>query len=303
MPVAITAGHAYFTHGVLAAAGRHVHGSIEIHTHSFVEIVLVTGGVGTHLSLAGRTPLRVGDAVFLRPGVWHGYEGDRLELFNCGFNAEMLYGELAWTHEDPVLGYLLWTAPLSRGRRGMLTTHLSPPERKDCEDHLRALEELRETSLALHRGDVIARLTLVLGSVARAVAADRDRAGQQDGPIHPVVTRAIQSLEAVAEPSVDAGRAGSRCARVCQPSVPAVQGLDGPAAGHLSGETPRRDRGRDAPPHRSFAHRHRASRRVARPELPCPPLQGSFRAERHRLSSTLRADGAAPERVTHLVRR
>ena len=196
MPVAITAGHAYFTEGVLAAAGRHVHGDMETHTHSFVEVVVVTGGVGTHLSLAGRQPLRVGDAILLRPGVWHGYEGQRLELYNCGFNAEMLYGELAWTHEDPVLGYLLWTAPLSKGRRGMLTTHLGSAELADCEGHLQVLEDLRTSSLALHRGDVIARLTLVLGHIARAVATDRERSGQDGGPIHPVVTHAIQSLEA-----------------------------------------------------------------------------------------------------------
>ena len=133
--------------------------------------------------------------VFLRPGVWHGYDCDQLELYNCGFNAELLYRELAWTHEDPLLGYLLWTAPLSQGRHGLLTTHLDEPTLRDCVEHSEALEELRNSSLGLHRGDVIARLTLVLGHIARAAAADRERFGEPSGPTHPVVAQAIQSLE------------------------------------------------------------------------------------------------------------
>ena len=197
LPVAVAEGHAYFTEGVLAAAGRHVQTEpTEVHTHGFVELAVVSAGEGTHLSLAGHQKLRVGDVVFLRPGVWHGYESDYLELYNCGFTAEMLYRELAWTHEDPVLGYLMWSAPLSAGRRGMLTTHLDEEELSECMVHLEALEELRSSSLGLHRADVIARLTLVLGHIARAVAADRERFAEPNGPTHPVVTQAIQSLEA-----------------------------------------------------------------------------------------------------------
>jgi AraC family L-rhamnose operon transcriptional activator RhaR len=196
MPVAIAEGHAYFTEGVLAAAGRHVHGSVDVHTHSFVEIAVVCGGEATHLSLAGRERLGVGDVIFLRPGVWHGYEGEHLDLYNCGFNAEMLYRELAWTHEDPVVGYLLWTAPLSQGHRGILRTRLDEAQLRDCVAHLQALEKLRHRPLGLHRGDLIARLTLILSSIARAVAADRHQLSEPNGPTHPVATRAIQLLEA-----------------------------------------------------------------------------------------------------------
>ena len=186
----------HFTDGVLAAsAGRHVHGSVDVHTHGFVEVAVISGGEGTHLSLAGREKVSAGDVVLLRPGVWHGYDCDHLELYNCGFNAEMLYRELAWTHEDPVLGYLLWTAPLSKGRRGMLTTHLDEQGLRDCTGHLQELEELRKSPLGLYRGDVIARLTLVLGHIARAVAADRERFPEPNGPTHPVAAHAIQSLE------------------------------------------------------------------------------------------------------------
>jgi AraC family L-rhamnose operon transcriptional activator RhaR len=66
-------GLLYFTDGSLAYAGHYVHERAHpVHTHSFVEVAVVTGGEGVHHSLAGRQRLRVGDAILLRPGVWHG---------------------------------------------------------------------------------------------------------------------------------------------------------------------------------------------------------------------------------------
>src|SRR5262245_1426634 len=93
----------YFTDGWLAYAGRHLHDPAHhVHTHSFVEVAVVTGGDGVHRSAAGRVPLAIGDAVLLRPGVWHGYEEcHRLEVFNCCFSTDLLHRELAWTREDP----------------------------------------------------------------------------------------------------------------------------------------------------------------------------------------------------------
>jgi AraC family transcriptional regulator, L-rhamnose operon transcriptional activator RhaR len=62
--------------------------------------------------LAGRRGLRRGDVVLLRPGGRHGYEDCRdLRLCNCCFSSELLRGELAWTREDLLPGYLRWTGP------------------------------------------------------------------------------------------------------------------------------------------------------------------------------------------------
>ena len=197
IPVTISpGGRAYFTEGVLAFASPWVHDEPqEDHTHSFVEIAVVTGGEAVQRSLAGRHQLRTGDVVFLRPGVWHGYDTLHLELYNCCFSAELLHRELAWTREDPLLGYLLWTGPLSMGRRGMLITTLDPEVLQDCEVHLDALDRLRFRPLGLHRSDIISHLTLVLGHLARAVAADRDRPREPTGPTHPAVVQAMQLLE------------------------------------------------------------------------------------------------------------
>jgi AraC family L-rhamnose operon transcriptional activator RhaR len=196
MPVTVSGGRAYFTDGALAYAGHWVHEQpMEDHTHNFVEIAVVTGGEGVHRSLAGRQQLGVADVVFLRPGVWHGYDTQHLELYNCCFSAELLHRELAWTREDPLLGYLLWTGPLAMERRGMLTTTLDPEVLQDCEVHLDALDRLRFRPLGLYRSDIISHLTLVLGHLARAVAADRDRLEEPNGPTHPAVVQAMRLLE------------------------------------------------------------------------------------------------------------
>ncbi|MBB4910997.1 AraC family transcriptional regulator [Actinophytocola algeriensis] len=186
----------YFTDGSLAYAGRYRHDpGHHVHTHSFVEVAVVTGGEGVHVSVAGHAPLTVGDVVLLRPGVWHGYEDcTRLEVFNCCFATDLLHRELAWTREDPLLGYLLWTGPYSLERRGVLATHLDEPALAACVEHLDALERLRSARVGLHRGDIIGRLALFLSALARAVAGED--AEEPTSPTHPAVLAAMRLMEA-----------------------------------------------------------------------------------------------------------
>jgi len=196
-PVGSANGLLYFTDGSLAYAGHYLHeGDHPVHTHSFVEIAVVIGGQGAHKSLTGRKNLEVGDAILLRPGVWHGYEDcRRLDLYNCCFSNELLQRELAWTREDPMLGYLLRTGPNSRQRRGMLATRLAAQALKECEIHLDALDRLRDEPVGPHRGDIIGRLTLFLSHLARAVAEDRGYTTGRNGPTHPAVVQAMRMLE------------------------------------------------------------------------------------------------------------
>lgn len=196
-PVEQSHGLLYFTDGSLAYAGHYLHEQVHPeHTHSFVEIAVMTGGRGVHCSLAGRQPLRVGDVILLRPGVWHGYEEcRRLDLYNCCFSTELLRRELAWTQEDPLLGYLLWTGPHAMQRRGMLTTRLNEAALQECLGHLDALDQLRFLPTGLHRGDIIGRLSLLLSCLARAVANDREKGGMPAGPTHPAVVQAMRLLE------------------------------------------------------------------------------------------------------------
>ncbi|MGH3393570.1 MAG: AraC family transcriptional regulator [Streptosporangiaceae bacterium] len=186
----------YFTEGALAYAGCYLHEhDSPLHTHSFVEIAFTIGGTGTHQSLAGLHDLTVGDVVLLRPGVWHGYENcRRLDLFNCCFSSELLRRELAWTREDPLLGYLLWTGPYAAPGRGVLTFHLDPPAFGECMAHLEALAALRHCPVARYRGDVLGRLSLLLSQLGRAAGAGLAAPGET-GPLHPAVGRAMRLLE------------------------------------------------------------------------------------------------------------
>jgi len=188
----------YFRENALAYAGYHRHDEPNpLHTHSFVEIAFALGGSGTHHCLAGRRQLRAGDVVLLRPGVWHGYEEcERLELYNCCFSGELLRRELAWTREDPLLGYLLWTGPYSAAGRGMLSFSLAEASFAECRSHLDALAALRHCPAGQYRGDVLGRLSLLLSELGRVAQAGPASEGPQSGaPIHPAVGRAIRMLE------------------------------------------------------------------------------------------------------------
>jgi AraC family transcriptional regulator, L-rhamnose operon transcriptional activator RhaR len=185
----------HFTDGALAYAGHHFHDEVNpLHTHSFVEIAFAVGGEGVHHSVAGRQRLRRGDVVLLRPGVWHGYDDCRkLELYNCCFSSELLRHELAWTREDPVLGYLMWTGPYSVQRRGLLSISLDPPTLEECLLHLAALDRLRHVPVETFRGDIVGRLSLLLSHLGRTVA--RAHRLEPTGPAHPAVGQAMRLLE------------------------------------------------------------------------------------------------------------
>jgi AraC family transcriptional regulator, L-rhamnose operon transcriptional activator RhaR len=185
----------HFTDGALAYAGYHFHEEPNpLHTHSFVEIAFAIGGQGIHHSLAGRQLLQRGDVILLRPGVWHGYDDcQRLELYNCCFSSELLRHELAWTREDPLLGYLLWTGPYSVRRRGTLSLVLDPPSLEECLQHLAALDRLGHAPVGTHRGDIVGRLSLLLSHLGRTVAQAHRL--EPTGPAHPAVGQAMRLLE------------------------------------------------------------------------------------------------------------
>jgi AraC family L-rhamnose operon transcriptional activator RhaR len=187
----------YFTDGALAYAGHHYHDEPNpVHSHSFVEIAFVIAGSATHLSLGGRQRLSVGDVVLLRPGVWHGWDDcRRLDLYNCCFSGELLRRELAWTRQDLLLGYLLWTGPYSARGRGMLSTRLDASALEECKVHLAALDALRHQPVAQHRGDIVGRLALLFSHLGRAVEQTHRPLLGPAGPAHPAIGQAMRLLE------------------------------------------------------------------------------------------------------------
>ncbi|MFI5955450.1 AraC family transcriptional regulator [Cryptosporangium sp. NPDC051539] len=185
-------GLLYLREGVQTYAVRYLHSTTQkTHTHSFFELAFVLDGEALHVSPAGREPIRRGDVVVLRPGVWHGYEECRdLRLYNLCFGADVLNRELAWAQADPGLGYLLRTGPMAAQRRGVLSTALPDGLLVQAMEHLDALAELGSESFLTHRGDMVARLTLSLSVVARAAFVR-----EVSGPTHAAVLGAMRLLE------------------------------------------------------------------------------------------------------------
>ena len=197
-PVGTSQGLFHLTESMPAYAGSYLHRwDSPVHTHSFVEIAFAVDGAATHHSLAGRHDMRPGDVVLLRPGVWHGYEDcQRFEVYNCCFSSELLRRELSWTREDPLLGFLLWAGPSSSPGRGELTISLPPSALGECLVHLDALAALRHRPLALHRPDIVGRLSLLFGQLGQAVAQARGELSGEPGTVHPAVVQAMRLLEA-----------------------------------------------------------------------------------------------------------
>jgi AraC family L-rhamnose operon transcriptional activator RhaR len=189
-----SAGLTYLTEGSLAYAGMYRHERRhELHTHSFLEIVVVLGGDGVHHCLAGRRKLRRGDVLVLRPGAWHAYERCRgLHLYNCCVDTGLLDHELAWTREDPALGHLLWTGPMGTGRHGTLTFRIDDAAVEACHRHLDALNALRGEPSERHRAVIIGELLLF---AARLATAGDDQSGEHAAPAHPAVAHAMRLLE------------------------------------------------------------------------------------------------------------
>jgi len=95
------------------------------HDHDFFELVVVTGGAGDHISADGTRRITAGDAIFMVPGVWHEYSGcASMSGYDCCFGREVLYRELAWLTDDPVLSGLLLRNPGSPSHRMPVVGHL-----------------------------------------------------------------------------------------------------------------------------------------------------------------------------------
>ncbi len=169
------------------------HGNYRIHDHEFVEIAVIAGGTGLHHSVIGDSRLSPGDVFLFRPGAWHGYaEVRNLSLYNCCFDTALLGRELTWMADDPLLGPLLWSVPLSPKQGGMVALHLSDPAFAQCRGLLDQLEALGKEDYLSHYGDHLGLLIQILGLLARNLAATSGKTGVRT---HRAVAAALKLID------------------------------------------------------------------------------------------------------------
>jgi AraC family L-rhamnose operon transcriptional activator RhaR len=143
-----------------------ISGNDNPHDHDYYEIQVIEGGVGTHWTIQGYSPLRRGQAFLLRPGAWHAYRDCRnLRVFVCGFGQELMGRELRWVQADPLLGPLLGPAAAGQGAGGIITLQLPSTGLTYCRRQFTAMQKAEGVAA---RSDQIARLLLILGELGRA---------------------------------------------------------------------------------------------------------------------------------------
>jgi AraC family transcriptional regulator, L-rhamnose operon transcriptional activator RhaR len=144
------------------------HGPIAAHDHEFTEIVVAVRGSCRHYHARGEQSIGKGDAFLMRPGAWHAYDHCRnLTLYNCCFDPGILGRELGWMIDDPNLGRLLWSIPLSPGQHGMVTIHLPDSEFISSLRILDSLCALTRADVQAYRPDRVGLLVQLLGALGR----------------------------------------------------------------------------------------------------------------------------------------
>lgn len=113
-----------------------------------------------------------GDVFLFRPGAWHGYaKVQKLSLYKCCFDTALLGRELSWMADEPLLGRLLWSMPLSPKQHGMVALHLPPDEFARCGKLLNDLCALADKTPLNHYGDHHGLLVQILSLLARNLEA------------------------------------------------------------------------------------------------------------------------------------
>jgi len=87
---------------VVILMGINRQNDIKLHAHEFSELVIITGGRGTHFTETGTYPVSTGDVFVIDPGLSHGYQNTHhLALLNVLYNFDRLNVPLVDLIESP----------------------------------------------------------------------------------------------------------------------------------------------------------------------------------------------------------
>ncbi len=136
--------------------------SVFAHFHDFYELAVVIGGSGLHVTTTGERALRRGSAIFVAPGVSHGYEmGDGLVVYNWFLRVEAAQFDLPWAPRDGHLGRLF--GPAGMVPRSPIVVDLDDEALATCVGHLDAIgaRPAAERSEAFEMGHLLLALDVL----------------------------------------------------------------------------------------------------------------------------------------------
>ncbi|NRA38550.1 MAG: helix-turn-helix transcriptional regulator [Planctomycetes bacterium] len=140
---------------------------LALHQHSYVELVCVSGGHGTHLLRDKAWPIERGDVFVIPPMMEHGYSHcDKLQLTNLCIEAS--WCERAQLRSVPGFSALIALEPLMRSQHDF-SSHLHLEENKliQLEHQLHALLQELQNQQAAFQQAVRSRLDILLIEMAR----------------------------------------------------------------------------------------------------------------------------------------
>lgn len=166
----------------------------DVHAHDFLEVEVIAGGTGYHVTAHGRRPARAGDVYVLRPGTWHGYDDcHQLFIATASVAQSALVGEAAILWTMPTLRDLLWHRPTSAGNHGVYTTSIGAARATEVFEQIDALKrsiDERSANLPL----LLGHLLTVFGTLAEYVVGDDHKRY-----LHPAVAAVLDNLHAAVE--------------------------------------------------------------------------------------------------------
>lgn len=146
------------------------HISLSLHTHDFIELVLILSGRAMHLTGGADYSLVAGDAFVIKPGVAHGYaQTEELELCNILFAPERLAWPQAELSQLPGYHALFALEPSFRDtHRFQSRLFLSPAMREQVMEWTSLLERELQSRSDGFRQMSLALLIRIIGLLSRA---------------------------------------------------------------------------------------------------------------------------------------
>lgn len=162
------------------------------HYHDFFELAFVTRGTGLHVTDAGDEPVARGTAIFVAPGVSHGYKMcDDMVVYNCFLRVEAAQFDIPWASRDGRLGRLF--SPLGLAPRAPVVVTLEESALVACIHHLDAIRECPPADRS--EAHDLGHLLLALDVLARRLEQDQPDTGVIDPRAPRLVASAVELME------------------------------------------------------------------------------------------------------------